>query len=151
MQDKQFAFLLRKVAGELSKRVANHDAERDRLNELQNSLGELLKHYQRDRTREETRSGLADRPERVGNAQEAMDVLRGAEQPLTTRQIAEAVLVQRHEKGEKITVRELIPGIAVALRRYARKGFVSDGGTFPAQWRVVRRDAQERLTKRSRA
>lgn len=140
MKDKEFVSLLRDIRNELSKRVANHNAERERLAKLNAAIDELLDVYATIRVRYNNILGKpAVRRERTGNAQMALDILRIAERPLTTREIAEVILVQRNANKNETSVRQIIPSIAVALRRYARKGLVNDGGTFPAQWRTVRK------------
>ncbi len=137
MNDRQFASALRDVCSELSKRIATHSAEQDRLTKLKAALEELLEIYERGRNREGARTRPAQR-ERAGNARAALDLLRAAEHPLTTREIAEAILTQRGwSRDDSDALRRIIPSIAVALRRHARKGLVDDGGSFPAQWRIV--------------
>ncbi len=146
MNDDRFKSILQDVCDELSKRIATHSAEHTRLMKLLAALQDVVEILDDDRASDRARNtpAMAVRPrarrERGGNAQLALELLDAADKPLTTRQIAEAILLQRGENwNDPDALRQIIPSIAVALRRHARKGRVDDGGAFPSQWRIVKR------------
>jgi hypothetical protein len=143
MNDRKFIAVLKNIYGELSERVMKHDAEQDRLRKLQAALEELLDIYDPGHSLDSARPRSVIRRAGAGTAQAAIDMLRVAKRPLTTREIAKGILEQRGmPQANPEAVRRAIPSVAIALRRQARKGLVDDGGSFPARWRIADKIAE---------
>ena len=68
----------------------------------------------------------------------ALDVLRTAEAPLTTREITERMLVAKGITDAKPkAVRDLAGGVQASLRNHAGKGIIEYPETYPARWSVA--------------
>ena len=67
----------------------------------------------------------------------ALDVLRGAEKPLTVREITERMLKAKGVANAKPdALNDLSNGVRVSLRKYEGKGVVTIGEGAPGRWLI---------------
>ena len=68
----------------------------------------------------------------------ALDVLRGAEKPLTVREITELMLKAKGiANANPNAFNDLSNGVRVSLRKYEGKGVVTTGDGAPARWTIA--------------
>lgn len=80
-------------------------------------------------------------PVRLGNASKyALDVLRLADEPMTGRQIAIAVLAREgHESPDNDTITKVMNTVTAGLRSARERGAVDRDSSWPAKWWAIRR------------
>jgi hypothetical protein len=80
-------------------------------------------------------------PVRLGKASKlALDVLRLADEPMTGRELAIAVLAREgHENPDTQTITKVTNTIGAGLRSARERGAVESDKSWPARWRAIRR------------
>lgn len=129
--------LLRKHS-ELAGQIADCRKEQARLARMLTDVANVLKIYRPD-LRPHTIPSKRPHPRARGEtANAALAVLRQADRPLTTREIAARVLSTRNgtEPDERM-IGLLVPSVGMVLKGRRDKGLVTDGGSVPKRWSLA--------------
>jgi hypothetical protein len=137
-KDHTVSELMRKYA-EISGKLTACRAEQVRLQKAMASVRDVLHLYRPD-VRLQAIAGTRPHSKHYGeHARAALDILRTAEKPMTTRDLVVRILKDRGEPNPtNEAIRLLVPAIGQSMIAYKRRGMLSDGNCMPRRWEIVR-------------
>jgi len=146
IQTKQAKFTLERLHAELGGQIQENKAEGSRLAEAMRHVEAVLKILDPDydvRPIAVRRRKPNPYFKRGTVFRAALDVLRQAERPLTTREITEAMLAIKgaHNAPEK-AVRDLTGAVQSSLRSHIGSVVEVSGDGIPTRWMLKKRDSK---------
>jgi hypothetical protein len=138
-KDHTISELMRKYA-ELSGKLTACRAEQATLQQAMAAVRDVLHLYRPDIRLQAIAGTRPKHTKHYGeHARAALDILRTAEKPMTTRDLVVRILKDRGEPNPSDqAIRLLVPAIGQSMIAYKRKGMLSDGNCMPRRWEIIR-------------